>query len=158
LPASAISYLRTRLQCGLSLAVPRPSIPPMQALLLFSLTYGAGARAQELPKMRVADLLGDDGCPADWVRFDASATKHHATRRAPMHDDIRRDLVAFRENFPDQEWVAFGPPRRGGTEPSRLTASALTSWFRACLREAGLGTYSIASGRKAFLEMERLAA
>lgn len=157
LSPSAISYLRTRFQCGLSLAVPGRTIPPMQALLLFSLTYGAGARASELPNIRIRDLIDPDGRPADFVRFDRWVTKHAVPRRVPMHADVRRDLIAFREAFPDEAWIAFvHGARTGGSR--RMPASAVTSWFRACVRQAGLGQFTLSSGRKSFLERERQAA
>jgi hypothetical protein len=145
----AISYFRTRLRCGLSERVKSPSIAPAQALLLFSLTYGAGATPQELAKMPVSSLLNPRGDPASDVRFEPSVTKHRTSRRVTMHADIQRDLLAFRYFFPDEEWIAFRARPTLGVPP-RLAASAITSWFRSCLREAGLGQFTIASARKAF--------
>ena len=153
-PPSAISYLRTQFRCGLSKAVSS-EIEPAQALLIFSLTYGAGARPIELAKMRIEHLIGVDGGPADKVRFDSSVTKHGTSRRVLMHADVRNDLLAFRHFFPDEEHVAFVPPTKRRPGRTHLPASALMLWFRACLKEAGLNGYSINSGRKTFLETQR---
>lgn len=157
-PPSTISYLRTRFRCGLADVVDSPRVPLAQALLLFSLTYGAGARPDELEKMRLASMLDDDGSPAGNVRFAPEVTKHSIPRRVPMHSDVRADLIVFRECFPGEQWVAFRAVQAGRTARAQLPASTLTSWFRGCLREAGLGHFSIASGRKSFLESQREAA
>ena len=154
LPPSTISYLRTRLRCGLADVVTSPRVPPIQALLLFSLGYGAGARPEELAKMRLDCMLDADGNPASCVHFGTTVTKHSIPRRVAMHADIRADLLAFRQAFPDEQWVAFRA-WRGRTGRAQLTASALKSWFKACLREVGLGEFSMSSGRKAFLESQR---
>jgi hypothetical protein len=150
LPPSAISYFRTRLRCGLSDAVKSPSIAAPQGLLLLSLTYGAGASVEELARMRLEFLLSGDGTPSREVRFNPSVTKHRTTRGVAMHPDIAADLVAFRHAFPAEQWVAFRSPGYGSPGREHLPASALTRWFRGCLREAGLGQFSVASGRKAF--------
>lgn len=154
-PPSAISYVRTHLRCGLSQAVPSPSIPPAQGLLIFSLTYGAGASPDELAKMRLEHLLDADGNPAEFVRFAPSVTKHGTSRRVPMHADIRSDLLAFRHFYPDEAWVAFVPQRSRRSPREHLPASTLRSWFRSCLKEAGLGHFSMSSGRKTFLDLQR---
>lgn len=159
LSPSDISLLRTRMRCGLVPNIPGPRIPLFQGLLLFSLTYGAGAEPQELAKMRIACMLDADGNPASHVRFEPSVTKHGTTRRVPMHPDVHDDLVKFREFFPAKHWIAFrshdddGPP-----DLPPFPASALTSWFRALYREAELGQFSARSGRKTFLEIKRRAA
>ena len=152
----AISYFRTRLRCGLAEDVATPSIAPAQGLLLFSLTYGAGASPLELSRMPVSALLDADGGPASDVRFGPLVTKHRTSRKVAMHADIERDLLAFRHFFPDEEWIAFRSSPSGGPRPP-LAASGITSWFRACLREAGLGQFTIASARKAFNVNRRLA-
>jgi hypothetical protein len=154
-PPSAISYLRTRLRCGLSQVVPSPSISAFQGLLIFSLTYGAGADPEELSRLRVEHLLGADGNPAEFVRFDSLVTKHGTSRRVPMHADVRDDLIAFRHFHPDESWVAFMPQRSRRSRRATLPASTLRSWFRTCLKEVGLGRFSINSGRKTFLDLER---
>jgi integrase len=147
---SAISYFRTRLRCGLSDAVKSPSIAAPQGLLLLSLTYGAGASVDELARMRLEYLLNADGTPSHEVRFDPSVTKHRTTRGVAMHPDIAADLLAFRHAFPAEQWVAFRSPGYGSPGREHLPASAITRWFRGCLREAGLDQFSVASGRKAF--------
>jgi integrase len=150
LPPGAISYLRTLIRCGLAGAVSSPAISAPQGLLLFSLTYGAGASVEELARMRLEFLLDADGTPSHEVRFDPSVTKHRTTRGVAMHPDIAADLVTFRHAFPDEQWVAFRRAARGTARREHLPASAITRWFRGCLREAGLGQFSVASGRKAF--------
>jgi hypothetical protein len=147
---SAISYFRTRLRCGLSEVVKSPSISAAQGLLLFSLTYGAGASVEELARMRLEFLVTADGAPSDEVRFDPSVTKHRTTRGVAMHPDIAADLLVFRHAYPGEQWVAFRSFQRGASPREHLPASTITGWFRSCLREAGLGQYSVASGRKAF--------
>ena len=147
---SAISYFRTRLRCGLAESVSSPRVSPPQGLLLFSLTYGAGASVEELARMRVEFLLRADGGPSHEVRFDTSVTKHRTTRGVAMHPDIAADLATFRHAFPDEQWVAFRPAGYGTARREQLPASAITRWFRGCLREAGLGQFSVASGRKAY--------
>jgi integrase len=154
-PPSAISYVRTRLRCGLSQVVQSPLILPPQGLLMFSLTYGAGANPEELARMRLEHLLDADGNPAEFVRFANSVTKHGTSRRVPMHADIRSDLIAFRHFYPSEQWVAFVPQRSRRSRRQQLPASTLKSWFRICLREAGLGHFSINSGRKTFLDLHR---
>lgn len=157
-PPSTISYLRTRFRCGLADAVTSPRVPLAQALLLFSLTYGAGARPEEIERMRLACMLDGDGTPASTVRFSGDVTKHSIPRRVPMHADIHADLVAFLESFPGEQWVAFRSEQAQHSFRPQLPASTLTSWFRSCLREAGLGNFSIASGRKSFLETQQVPA
>jgi integrase len=155
---SAISYFRTRLRCGLTDAVTAPRIAPAQALLLFSLAYGAGASVEELARMRLEFLLDADGKPAPEVRFDHSVTKHRTTRGVAMHPDIAADLSAFRHFFPQERWVAFRPAGFAANSREHLPASTITRWFRSCLREAGLGRFTMASARKAFLVNQRAAA
>lgn len=154
-PPSAISYLRTLFRCGLAQAVQSPSIAPPQALLMFSLAYGAGAKPEELAQMRLEDLLDCDGNPAEFVRFAASVTKHGTSHRVPMHADIHDDLIAFRRCYPAERWVAFVPQRSRRSRRLHLPASTLKTWFRSCLKEAGLGQYSMSSGRKTFLDLQR---
>lgn len=154
-PPSAISYLRTHLRCGLAQAVASPSISSPQALLMFSLTYGAGANPEELSRMQLEHLLNVDGEPAEFVRFAPSVTKHGTSRRVPMHADIRDDLLAFRDRYPGEQWVAFVPQRSRRWRRQHLPASTLRSWFRSCLREAGLGHFTLNSGRKTFLDLQR---
>ena len=153
----AISYFRTRLRCGLSATITGPSIGAAQGLLLFSLSYGAGASPLELSRMPVSSLLDANGDIASEVRFEPAVTKHRTSRRVPMHPDVQRDLLAFRYFFPGEEWIAFRANPASGAPP-RLAASAITSWFRASLREAGLGHFTIASARKAFNVNRRFAA
>lgn len=154
-PPSAISYLRMRLRCGLAEVVQSPSIAAPQALLMFSLTYGAGARPEELAKMRLEHLLDDHGHPAEFVRFASSVTKHGTSHRVPMHADIHHDLIAFRHRYPAEQWVAFVPQRTRRSLRPHLPASTLKTWFRSCVREAGLSQFSMSSGRKTFLDLQR---
>jgi hypothetical protein len=106
--------------------------------------------------MRLEHLLDADGNPAEFVRFSPSVTKHGTSRRVRMHADIRSDIIAFRHFYPDEPWVAFVPQRSRRTRRQHLPASTLKSWFRSCLREAGLGHFSMNSGRKAFLDLQRV--
>jgi hypothetical protein len=131
-------------------------IPAAQAVLLFSLSCRAGAHPEELVRMRMEHLLDADGKPFDAIRFDASVTKHWRPRKVPMHNEVRADLLAFRRAFPNQKWLAFRDGCGGSTRP--WTASAVKTWFRACLKEAGVSHFHLSSARKAFLQAQRRAA
>lgn len=155
---SQIVYLRTQLRypkVGTSRALGGSQISPAHSLLLFSLTYGAGAAPLELALMRVETLLDDNGDPAKDVRFLPEVTKHRVPRRVVMHPDIARDLRYFREVHPHEEWVAFRSSSSGLSSRRPLTESALQSWFRAQLQAAGLTGFSLRSGRKTFLDAKR---
>ena len=146
LPASAIPLFRTRLLSTGFASSARISVP--QGLLLSSLGYGGGARTSELSRMQVAHLLDENGNPAENVRFYPDVTKHWVPRRVPMHPDIRRDLENFLRFHPNEQFVGFAA---GRYKEKCLPQSAIDTWFRHQLRAAGLGKYSAASFRKAFL-------
>lgn len=157
LEPSQITYLRTRFRAP----GPHPTGPasggwfPSQALLLFSLTYGAGARGSELAQMRLKDaLLDEEGLPSSHVRFLPETTKHRIGRKVPMHPEVRHDLLNFMRDHPGQQWVAFAS-YRGEPLPRPMSEYALTSWFRRRFREAGIDKLTINSGRKFFSNHQR---
>jgi hypothetical protein len=155
LSASTITHLRTRLRCCPSLPASAGTVGQAQGLLLVSLMYGVGATAAEVAAMPIQSLLTNDGLPADEVKFAASMTKHGVARREAMHPDVLRDLLGFRDAYPDQQWVAFATNRDGVALDKQLTPNAITAWFRQCLREAGLVGFSVRSGRKSFRDAQR---
>ena len=126
-----------------------------QALLLLSLTYGAGVKPDELAKMQVDALLDDLGCPSSHVRIAPETTKHRVSRRVPMHPDIARDLIAFRRHLPTEQWVAFVRSAEGRPARRPMSEYALDDWFRRLLKQAGLEGLSVRSGRKMFNDMQR---
>lgn len=155
LSASTITLLRTRLRCSPTLPTGAGTVGQGQGLLMFSLTYGAGATASELAAMPIQALLSADGQPADEVRFAPSITKHGVPRRVSMHPDVRRDVFGFRAAYPNQQWVAFATNRDGLPLDRVMSASAIITWFRQVLGEAGLTGFSVRSGRKSFRDAQR---
>lgn len=155
LSASTITLLRTQLRCGPSLPTSARNVGEAQGLLMFSLTYGAGATASELAAMPIRALLTAEGLPADEVRFAPSMTKHGVARRVSMHPDVGRDLLGFRAAYPTRQWVAFATSRDGLPLDRPMPASAIIAWFRQVLGEVGLTGFSVRSGRKSFCDIQR---
>lgn len=133
-------------------AVP-PS--PEQALLLFSLTYGAGVQANELAAMRVDALVDEHGFPRRSVLIRPETTKHRRGCSRPMHPDVRLDLHRFRRRHPRELYVAFVPSPTGQPSERTMSEHGLTQWFRALFRAADLGAATVRSGRKMFTDMQR---
>lgn len=154
MPLSTVDYFRNQLRCAVS-DQGAPLLHPVQALLCFSLTYGAGGRPEEIAKMQLSSMLDGNGDPASEVRFEASVTKHRVPRRVPMHPDIRADLLAFIHCCPEQRLVAFRTPGVRGPQTNFWSGTFLTEWFRRRLRAAGLGCFSLSSGRKTYLALQR---
>jgi hypothetical protein len=157
LTASEIAYLRVWLRTTSEIPPP-PYVgatppTPEQALLLLSLTYGAGLRPSELAALPVSALLDDQGLPSAWVRIPPEATKHRVSRRCAMHPDIRRDLGDFRSRHRSQQWVAFlcSPNRQS----VRMSEHGLSRWFQQLFRSAALSGLSARSGVKAYSQMQR---
>jgi integrase len=122
-----------------------------QALLLFSVSYGCGVTAEELSQMRVSSLLDCEGKPASQVHVAPETTKHRNGRRVPMHPDVRRDLLDFRNEHPLESFVAFASTQDGVSLKQPISAHALTKWFRSLYREAGFERLTVRSGRRTFL-------
>ena len=162
LDPSVIAYLRPWVPT--SSRVPAPpyagaSPPtPEQALLMLSLTYGAGLRAAELAAMEVDALLDDNGRPSEHVQVRPATTTHFVSRRVPMHPDVRRDVLAFRERHVEERFVAFVPSAAADAPRRAMGASGLMEWFRRLFESAGLPGLTAHSGRKMFCAMQRRAA
>ena len=116
-------------------------------LPMFSLGYGSGLTAQEIAGMRIKCLVGDDLLPAAKVRVAPETTLQRAGRNVRMHPDLRADIRALLEVFPEVDHVAFDPE-----SGSRLSATKVTRWYRQLFREVGLQGYSINSARRFFRE------
>lgn len=161
LTARAIAYLR--LWVTTSGLVPRPpykeaaatSVP--QALLMLSLTYGAGVKPDELAKMRVNALLDEMGRPATHVQIAPETTKHKTSRKVPMHPDVARDVLEFRRHHPLEQWVAFVRFSDGRPASRAMSENALKEWFRRFYGQAGLEGLSGRSGSKLFNDLKRRA-
>lgn len=154
LDATVIGYLRPWIRNSSQVPAPayRGASPPTpeQALLMLSLTYGAGVRVNELAAMRVDALLDDHGVPRAQVHIRAETTVHFKSRKVPMHPDIRRDLLAFCNRHPDEEFVALVPLLGGTLRPRPMSAHGLERWFRELFRSAGFEHLTAASGRRMF--------
>jgi integrase len=139
LTLSEIACLRAWLRTS-----PLPRVPyagalpptPEQALLLFSLTYAAGVRKNELAQMRVDALLDENGSPSDYVRIRQQTTRHRVSRRVAMHPEIRRDLLAFKARHPEKSLVAFVAYGSGEARHEAMSTNALSFWFRRALAAA----------------------
>ena len=127
------AWLRTSPLPPSPLAAALPPTPE-QALLLFSLTYGAGVTPDELSQMRVDALLDDQGSPDHHVRIRSETTKHRVSRRVLMHPDIRRDLLAFRSRHPDATHVAFVRASTSTPWRGRMSEHALGKWLQGAMR------------------------
>jgi hypothetical protein len=127
----------------------------IQALLLLSVSYGCGVTAEELSQMRVSSLLDLGGSPSSLVHIAPETTKHRNGRRVPMHPDVRRDLLEFRDAHPVETWVAFASTPDGMSLQRPLSAHALTKWFRSLYRNAGFERLTVNSGRRSFLINQR---
>lgn len=154
-----VSQLRIWLRT--SPLVPAPpyagAVPPTaeQSLLLLSLTYGAGVKPDELARMRVDALLDDAGSPDKCVRIRPETTRHYVSRKVEMHPDIRRDVLAFRERHPTEQFVAFIPLFGDMSRQLPMSEHGLTQWFQNVFRNAGLDGVRVSSGRKMFNANQR---
>jgi len=159
---SVIGYLRPWVRTSSQLPPPPyagASPPtPEQALLLLSLTYGAGLRASELAAMQVDALLDEDGAPRQHVHVRPETTTQFISRKVAMHPDIRRDLLAFSNRHPRERFVAFVPLLGGNLRPEPMSRHGLETWFRRMFQSAGLDGLTADSGRKMFNASARSAA
>lgn len=159
LTARAKAHLRLWVSTAASLPPPpykgAAAAPVHQALLLLSLTYGAGVKPDELAQMRVDALLDDLGGPSSHVKISAETTKHRVSRRIPMHPDIIRDLIAFRRHHPTEQWIAFVRLCDGRPAARPMSEYALEDWFGRLFKQAGLEGLSARSGRKMFNDLQR---
>jgi integrase len=130
---------------------------PEQALLMLSLTYGAGLRPAELAAMEVDALLDDNGGPSQHVHVRPATTTHFVSRSVPMHPDVVRDVVAFRERHHEERFVAFVPSVAASAPRRAMGESGLMQWFRRLFDDAGVPGLTAHSGRKMFCGMQRRA-
>lgn len=157
LTPSGGAYLRVWL--GTTPQLPAPpyvgSLPATreQALLLLSLSC-AGIEPAQLAPMRVDDLLNADGTLGNYVRMRAETRKDRASRKVPMHPDIRRDVISFRARHPNENSIAF--VRREGVGPNqqRMSEHGLNQWFLSVYRDAKLDGLTGRSGAKMFRDTE----
>lgn len=159
LEPSVIAYLRQWIRNCSELPAPpfagASSPSAEQALLMLSATYGAGVRVGELAGMRTDALLTDAGAPRDRVHIRPETTTHRVSRRVPMHPDIRRDALAFRNRHPFERFIAFVPSAEGSVRPEPMTPNGLSCWFRMLFRAAGLPGLTAQSGRTTFTANQR---
>jgi len=159
LDPSVIAFLRPWVgtSCQLPVAPYAGASPPTpeQALLLLSLTYGAGVRVDELAQMGVDALLDDDGAPREHVHIRPETTTQRVGRKVPMHPDIRRDLLAFSNRHPGERFVAFVPLLGGSLRQEPMSPRGLEAWFRELFRKAGFPGLTVHSGRRMFCATQR---
>jgi integrase len=127
------------------LAFARRSRNPTRNEVIVLLSAKAGLRAGEIAKLTWDMVLDPRGHVGFTLELRDNAAKKGSGRVIPVHADLRRALVAWREIS-----IKPGPiirSERGGP----MTALSIVVWFNRAFRTIGLNGCSSHSGRRTFI-------
>ena len=109
------------------------------------LSAKAGLRAGEIAKLTWDMVLDSGGRVGSVIELRDNAAKKGSGRIIPVHADLRRALIAWREISNDPGPVVRS--ERGGP----MTALSIVVWFNRAFRTIGLKGCSSHSGRRTFI-------
>jgi integrase/recombinase XerD len=119
---------------------------PQRNTVIVLLSVKAGLRAGEIAKLTWDMVLDPRGEINSVIELHDLAAKKKSGRRIPIHDDLRRALIAWR-----QISISTGPviPSERGRGPMRPIS--IVMWFGAAYRALALHGCSSHSGRRTFI-------
>jgi integrase len=118
---------------------------PTRNEVMVLLSAKAGLRAGEIAKLTWDMVLDSRGNVGFTLELRNNAAKNGSGRVVPVHPDLRRALIAWREIS-----INCGPvvrSERGGP----MTALSIVVWFNRAFRTIGLRGCSSHSGRRTFI-------
>jgi integrase len=118
---------------------------PLRNKLIVLLSAKAGLRASEIAHLTWEMVTDPTGAINTTIELPDHAAKKGSGRTVPLHDDLRRALMAFRAAS-----VGTGPvivSERGGP----MTPLSVVIWFANAYRLIGLDGCSSHSGRRTFI-------
>lgn len=141
--------------------VTQESTLPERDHLILALSFKAGLRVGEIQKIDLKAMLDVEGNPADKISVFSNVAKKQRAREIPMHNLVRKALVAFMRAYPNATFVAISSQpfqhivKKGGRVPldatfKRMSLSALTVHYWLLVNKAGFVGASSHSGRRTF--------
>src|SRR5580704_3175746 len=127
------------------LAFARRTRNPVRNEVIVLLSAKAGLRAGEIAKLTWDMVLDPRGLVGFTLELHDNAAKNGSGRIVPVHADLRRALIAWREV--SNEPGAIIRSERGGP----MTALSIVVWFNRAFRTIGLKGCSSHSGRRTFI-------
>jgi integrase len=127
------------------LAFARCTRNPVRNEVIVLLSAKAGLRAGEIAKLTWDMVLDPRGHVGFTLELHNNAAKNGNGRVVPVHADLRRALVAWREISNEPGPVVQS--ERGGP----MTALSIVVWFNTAFRTIGLNGCSSHSGRRTFI-------
>ena len=127
------------------LAFARCTRNPMRNEVIVLLSAKAGLRAGEIAKLTWDMVLDSRGHVGFTLELHNNAAKNGNGRIIPVHPDLRRALIAWREISNEPGPVVRS--ERGGP----MTALSIVVWFNRAFRTIGLKGCSSHSGRRTFI-------
>ena len=118
---------------------------PTRNEVMVLLSAKAGLRAGEIAKLTWDMVLDSGGRVSSTIELYDRAAKKGSGRIIPLHADLRRALLTWREVSADSGPVVRS--ERGGP----LTALSIVVWFNRAFRAIGLKGCSSHSGRRTFI-------
>lgn len=118
---------------------------PLRNRLIVSLSVKAGLRAAEIANLMWNMVLDPRGEVTTLIELADWAAKKRGGRRIPIHPDLRKDLVAWRNSVMPIGAV-ISSERGQGMRPV-----SIVNWFAKAYRAIGADGCSSHSGRRTFI-------
>ena len=121
--------------------------------LIFLLSIRAGLRAKEIADLKWSMVLDADGCVADQISLDNTASKGNSGRAIPLNKQLRVELVNHLTKTSKKNKVAdLQNERVIRTQRGKATsAQVIVNMFHGWYSRAGLLGCSSHSGRRTFI-------
>jgi integrase/recombinase XerD len=124
--------------------------------VMILLSYKAGLRASEIAGLNWKDVTDAEGAiRADALFVPGNIAKYGRERTVPMNPHLYTALLSLRMERPDDEGVIYGigggGPRSSARGHKRMSADAVTVWFRRIYAANSFEGCSSHSGRRTFI-------
>jgi integrase/recombinase XerD len=113
--------------------------------VIILLSVRAGLRAAEIAKLDWSMVLDVRGQVTDTITIRDAIAKKGSGRRIPVHNELRRALVALQRRFEGPGPVVRSS--RGGA----MQPNSIVNWFVQLFAELGIAGCSSHSGRRTFI-------
>ena len=118
---------------------------PLRNRVIVLLAAKAGLRASEIAKLTWDMVLDPSGNIGSVIELRDAAAKKGGGRLIPLHPDLQRALIAYRNLSPGDGPVIRS--ERGGP----MTPLSIVVWFNRAFHNIGLNGCSSHSGRRTFI-------
>jgi integrase/recombinase XerD len=121
--------------------------------LIFLLSIRAGLRAKEIADLKWSMVMDADGCVADQISLDNTASKGNSGRAIPLNKQLRGELVnhlvkaSKRISLGDLHGERVIRTQRGKATSAQVIVNMFQGWYA----RAGLLGCSSHSGRRTFI-------